>query len=134
MMTVFGWPARSSLVKKRPLQQRYLQCAEVSGVGRPVERVGQRRAGRDRWMLGNREGIVLPGSRSGHARPQRCGAYTRHGAHPLQQRFVECVHLLGAIVFLCGKAVAHRQHVVGHAAHIRRPQTPEALEQKAGGD
>ncbi len=120
--------------KEATLQQRYLQCAEVSGVGPPVECVGQHGAGRDRWMLGNREGVVLPGSCSGHHRSQRCGAHTRHGAHPLQQRFVECVHFLGTVVFLCRKTVPHCQHVVGHAAHISRPQPPEALEQKARGN
>src|SRR5882724_3399278 len=126
--------ARSVLAsKKAPLQQRYLQCAEVSGVGPPGQRVGQCSAGRGRWMLGNPEGVITAGSCSGHDRPQRRRTHTRHSAYLLQQGLVECVHLLGTVVFVGGWAVAHREHVVGRTAHIRRPQSPETLEQKSGG-
>src|SRR5262249_20254364 len=57
-------PAR----KKPPFQQRYLQCVEISGIGRAIERVWHRSAGRDRWMLGNRKRIILSGTRSWHHR------------------------------------------------------------------
>src|SRR5216684_9258760 len=57
-------------------------------------------------MLGNRKAIILSGSRTGHHRPQRRGAYTWHSAYLLQQGFVECVHLLGTVVFLGRQAVA----------------------------
>ena len=73
--------------------------------------------------------IIVLGPRSGHERNQRRGANAGQGAHPLQKRFVECVLLLG-VVFFRWKAIAHRQDIVGHAAHIRRPQPPEALEQQ----
>src|ERR1700722_18961991 len=120
--------------KEAPVQERYLQCAEVSGVGQSGQRVGQRRAGRGLWMLGNREGVVTGGSCSRHDRPQPCRTHTRHSAYLVQQVLVECVHLLGAVVFLGGQAVAHREHVVRGTAHISRPQSPETLEEKSGGD
>ena len=129
------WAAGAVLAgKEPPFQERYVQCSEVSGIGRPVERVGQRRPGRNRWMFGNREDIILSGSRSRHHRRKRRGAYTRHDTHLLQQHFVECVHLLGTVVFLGGQAVVHREHIVGRATHICCPEPPEALEQKAGSD
>ena len=78
--------------------------------------------------------LSLPIPAPGTIEPQPRGAHTRHGTHPLQQGFVKCVHLPGGVVFVCRKAVAHGQHVVGRAAQISRPLPPVAFEQKAGGD
>lgn len=70
--------------KEPSFQQRYVQRTEVSGTGSPVKRIRLRNARRNGRMLGNGESIILPVSRSRDHRPKRHGAYTRHGAHPLQ--------------------------------------------------
>jgi len=39
-------------------------------------------------------------------------------SHPLQQCFIECVHLLRRVVFLFRQAVLQREHVFGNASHM----------------
>jgi hypothetical protein len=77
-------PGAVVIIKESPVQQRYLKCGEEGGVCSSVECDRQRLAGRDGWMLANREGIVPHGPRSGDEEAQTCGAYAGHGADPLQ--------------------------------------------------
>ena len=110
--------------KEASVQQWYLQCAEISGIGSSGR---ARRASAVPGVIGGCSGIVkasspplapAPGTIDPSAAARTPGmARTRSSSVSLN-----AFTFSGLSYFFAGKAVAHRQHVVRHAAHIRRPQ------------
>jgi hypothetical protein len=85
-------------------------------------------------MFANRKHIVGTVSGSWEHRAERHGAHAVHGAQALQQRFVECVHLPGIVIFSCGQTVTHREQTVSRTTNIGCAQPKETLQQQSGGD
>ena len=120
--------------KEPATHKRNPESAEKAWIGPAHQRIGRVFARLERRMLLHGEYVVSPISCSGKSVSQCGSANPGNGSHPLQQCFIECVHLLRRVVFLFRQAVLQREHVFGNAAHIGRAQPQKALEQQPRGN